>query len=90
METQKTLIAKTILAGERVGIIRLPDFRLYYNAMVIKNSMVLARKQKYRLVEWDREPRNKPTHLWSINLWQTRQGNTMEKRQSLYKRCWEN
>ena len=24
-------------------------------------------KQKYRLVEQDREPQNKPTHLWSIN-----------------------
>ena len=29
--------------------------------------MVLAQKQKNRLVEQDREPKNKPTHLWSIN-----------------------
>ena len=30
------------------------------------NSMVLAQKQKYRSMEQDRKPRNKPTHLWSI------------------------
>ena len=33
-----------------------------------QNSMVLAQKQKYRSMEQDRKPRNKPTHLWSINL----------------------
>ena len=26
--------------------------------------MVLAQKQKYRPVEQDRKPRNKPMHLW--------------------------
>ena len=30
--------------------------------------MVLAQKQKYRLVEQDREPKIKPTHLQSTNL----------------------
>ena len=30
-----------------------------------QNSMALAQIQKYRLVEQDRKPRNKPTHLWS-------------------------
>ena len=34
-------------------------------------------------MEQNREPRNKPTHLWSINLQQWRQEYTMEKRQSL-------
>ena len=28
------------------------------------NSMVLAQKQTHRSMEQDREPRNKPTHLW--------------------------
>ena len=27
--------------------------------------MVLAQKQKYKSVEQDREPRNKPTHIFS-------------------------
>ena len=29
-----------------------------------QNSMVLAQKQKYRPMEQDRKPRNKPMHLW--------------------------
>ena len=33
-----------------------------------QNCMLLAQKQKYRSVEWDKKPRNKPTHLWSTNL----------------------
>ena len=45
--------------------------------------MVLAQKQKYRSMEQDRKARNKPTHLWSINLQQRRQDYTIEKRQSL-------
>ena len=28
--------------------------------------MVLAQKQKYRLVEQERNPRNKPMHLWYL------------------------
>ena len=47
------------------------------------DSMVLAQKQKYRLMEQDKEPRDKPTHLWTPYLWQRRQEYTMEKRQSL-------
>ena len=33
-----------------------------------QNSMVLAQKQIYGSMEQNREPRNKPTHLWSTNL----------------------
>ena len=28
--------------------------------------MIMAQKQKYRSMEQDRKPRNKPMHLWSI------------------------
>ena len=45
--------------------------------------MALAQRQTNRSMEQDREPRNKPTHLWSVNLQQRRQEYTGEKRQSL-------
>ena len=64
METQRTLIAKAILRKKnRARGINLPDFRMttkqYY-----PDSMVLAQKEKYKPMEQDRKPRNKPTHLW--------------------------
>ena len=31
-----------------------------------QNSMVLEQKQIHRLMEQNREPRNKPMHFWSI------------------------
>ena len=52
--------------------------------------MVLAQRQKYRSMEQNRKPRDKSTNLWSPYPQQRRQGYTMEKRQPLYKWCWEN
>ena len=50
-----------------------------------QKSMVLAHKQTHRSMKQTTEPRNKPTYLWSINLWPRRQEYTKEKRQSLSK-----
>ena len=46
-----------------------------------QDSMVLAQKQKYRPMEQDRKPRNKPMHLWVPYFWQRRHENTMVQRQ---------
>ena len=46
-----------------------------------QNSMTQEQKQTYRSMEQNRELRNKPTHLWSINL-QQRQQYIKGKRQS--------
>ena len=40
-------------------------------------------------MEKNREPRNKPTLLWLINLGQKRQEYTVGKRQTLQKVVWE-
>ena len=48
-----------------------------------QNSVILAKKQTYRSMEQNREPRNNPMHLPSINLQQRRQEYTMEERQPL-------
>ena len=48
-----------------------------------QDSMLLAQKQKYRSMKQDRKPRDKPTHIWSLYLWQRRQEYTKEKIQPL-------
>ena len=48
-----------------------------------QDSMVLAQKHKYRPMEQDRKPRNKPMHLWVSYFWQRRQEYTMGQRHPL-------
>ena len=43
-------------------------------------TIVLAQNQKYRSMEQDRKPSDKPMHLWAPYLWQKRQEYTMDKR----------
>ena len=56
------------------------DFKKILQSNSNQNSVVLVQKQKYKSTEQDRIPRNKLTHLFSINFQQRDQEYTMEKK----------
>ena len=69
METQKTLNSKNNLKKEKWSWRnQAPWLQTILQGYSHQNGMVLAPKQKYRLVEQDRKSRDKPMHLWSPNL----------------------
>ena len=55
-----------------------------------QNRMVLTQKQTHRLMEQNREPKNIPMNLWSINLRQRKQKCTRRKYSPFNKWCCEN
>ena len=62
---KKPQMAKAVLRKKNgTGGINLPGFRQILQSYSHQDSMVLAQKQKYRPMEQEREPRDKPPHLW--------------------------
>ena len=69
METQKTLNSQSNLEKEkRSWRNQAPGLQTVLQSYSNQESMVLAQKQKYRSMEQDRKPRDKPRHIWSPYL----------------------
>ena len=81
METQKTLNNQSSLEKEEWSWRNQPSWlQIIQQSYSHQDSMVLAQKQKYRPMEQDRKPRNKPMRLWVTYFWQRRQEYTMGQR----------
>jgi len=72
----------------KAGVAVLPDFRQHCKSTVIKTAWYWHKNT--HIDQQNRtEPRNKPTHLWTTDPQQRRQGYTMEKDSHFSKWCWE-
>ena len=84
METQKTLNSQSSLEREEWSWRNQTSWlQIILQSYSHQDSMVLAQKQKYKPMEQDRKPRNKPRHLWVPYFWQRRQEYTMGQRRPL-------
>ena len=81
MEIQKTLNSQSSLEKEEWSWRNQPFWlQIILQTYSHQDSMILVQKQKYRPMEQDRKPRNKPMHLWVPYFWQRRQEYTMGQR----------
>ena len=91
METQKTPNSQSNLEKEkRSWRNQAPWLQTILQNYSHQNSMLLAQKPKYRIMEQDRKSSDKPKHLWSPNLWQRRQEYKWRKDSLFNKWRWEN
>ena len=92
METQKTLNSQSSLEKEEWSWRNQPSrLQIILQSHNHQGSMVLAQKWKHRPKEWDREPRNKPMHLW-VDYYFEKEGKNIQwgKDRLFNKWWWEN
>ena len=69
MERQKTPNNQSNLEKEKWSWRnQAPELQTLLHSYSNQDTMVLAQKQKYRSMEHDTKPRDKPTHIWSPYL----------------------
>ena len=73
----KTLTGQSSLEKEKWSWRNQPSWLQIILQSYSQDSTVLANKQKYRSVEQAKKPRDKPTHLWTPYIWQSRQEYTL-------------
>ena len=79
-ETQMTPNSQSNLENEKWSLRnQAPWLQTILQSYSNQDSLVPAQKQKYRSMEKDRKPRDKPTHVWSINSQQRSQEHTIGK-----------
>ena len=84
METQKTPNSQSSLEKEEWSWRNQPSWlQIILQSYSHQDSMIPAQKQKYRQMEKNRKPRDKPMHLWVPYFWQRRQEYTTGQRQPL-------
>ena len=82
MEIQKTSNSQNNLEKEEWNWRNQPaSLQALLQSYNHQDSMVLAQRQKYRLMEQTRKTRDKSTYLWTTYLRQRRQEYTIERRQ---------